>query len=88
MFDLRWWLLTRLILPVRWHRAHLRDARDQRQMCKVCGQTQEVDFIVSDETWAAVVPKRWNGRVVCLRCFERFAADRGQRCLRVFLPNP
>lgn len=58
-----------------------------RQFCKVCGQTQEVDFVVSDTTWGAVVPCRWGGRVVCLGCFEEFAARQGIHTVRVFLPG-
>lgn len=76
-----------LRLPARWMIRHFGDVAAGRQMCKVCGQTQEVDFVVANDTWEAVVPIRWDGRVVCLRCFERFAARRGLFTVRVFLPG-
>lgn len=49
----------------------------QRQTCKACGVVDGFDFHVSDETWSAVVPERLRNRVVCLTCFDGFAADAG-----------
>ena len=47
------------------------------QTCKVCGRRDHFDFNVSDETWAAVVPSAYRSRVVCLGCFDEFAARQG-----------
>lgn len=44
------------------------------------------NFNVSDSVWLKVVPKRLHNRVVCLACFDGFAAQRGidyRRNLRV-----
>lgn len=49
----------------------------QRQRCKVCWSADGFDFNVPDEVWAAVVPRELLDRVVCLRCFDDFAAARG-----------
>lgn len=49
----------------------------QRQTCKACGRPDKFNFNVSDATWAAVVPARLRSRVVCLYCFDGFAARRG-----------
>lgn len=65
------------VLPLRFLRAHWRDCRQQRQKCKVCGQADGFDFHVPDEIWEAAVPARWRKRVVCLRCFDAFARQRG-----------
>ena len=59
---------------------------DQRQSCKNCGVRNGLDFHVSDSVWARVVPKRLVTKVVCLACFDNFAARRGidyRRNLRV-----
>jgi len=71
MFE-RW-----IVLPIRWFINHVRDVRALSQKCKVCGQSDGFSFDVPDEIWDAVVPKQFQGRVVCLRCFDRFAAQRG-----------
>lgn len=52
-------------------------AARQRQICKVCGRPDKFDFRVSDEVWAAVIPEVYRNRVVCLCCFDDFAAARG-----------
>jgi hypothetical protein len=52
-------------------------AEDQRQSCKNCGVRNGVNFHVSDSVWKSVVPKRLLARVVCLACFDAFAARRG-----------
>jgi hypothetical protein len=49
----------------------------ERQTCKVCRRIDEFDFRVSDEVWRAVVPLRFRKQVVCLACFDRFAAWKG-----------
>jgi hypothetical protein len=56
------------------------------QECKNCGARDGFNFNVSGSVWAKVVPKRLQNRVVCLACFDRFAARRGvdyRRSLRV-----
>ena len=47
------------------------------QRCKVCLRPSELDFRVSDETWARVVPEPYRNLVVCLGCFDAFASQRG-----------
>ncbi len=49
---------------------------DVRQTCKVCGRPDKFNFNVPDEVWAAVVPLRYQNRVVCLACFDDFARER------------
>lgn len=56
------------------------------QTCKNCGVRDGLNFNVSDSIWASVVPKRLLNRVVCLTCFDGFAAKRKvdyHRSLRV-----
>ncbi len=56
------------------------------QSCKKCGVRDGLNFNVSDSTWEKVVPKRLRRRVLCLACFDSFAARRGvdyRRSLRV-----
>ena len=66
-----------VVLPFRFLRAHGRDCVARKQKCKVCGQTDGIDFKVRDDIWTLVVPKRWQNRVVCLRCFDQFAYKKG-----------
>jgi hypothetical protein len=49
----------------------------QQQSCKNCGVRDGLNFNVSDSIWEKVVPKRLVNKVVCLACFDRFAARRG-----------
>lgn len=75
-------------VPVRRLLAFLRERARQCQMCKACGRAQsEIGFTVSDVTWTAVVPARWQRWAVCLDCFDRFASERGLHTVRVFLVN-
>ena len=56
------------------------------QTCKNCGVRDGLNFNVSDSVWLKVVPKRLQNRVVCLACFDDFAARKGvdyRRNLRV-----
>lgn len=48
----------------------------QRQSCKNCGVRDGLNFNVSSAVWERVVPKRLINHVVCLACFDRFAARR------------
>lgn len=48
----------------------------ERQRCKVCGVPDKFDFSVSDEVWQMVVPIEYQGRVVCLSCFDDFAFEK------------
>ena len=48
-----------------------------QQTCKVCGAPDKLNFCVPDAMWAAVVPPPCLNGVVCLYCFDEFAADRG-----------
>lgn len=47
-----------------------------RQTCKVCKRKDKFDFHVPDEIWEAIVPPIFRGLVVCLECFDAFAADK------------
>lgn len=47
------------------------------QSCKSCGRRDKLNFYVPDEVWESVVPKRLRNRVVCLACFDGFAAGNG-----------
>ena len=49
----------------------------QRQTCKCCGRPDKFNFHVPDAIWRAVIPRRLEGRVVCLTCFDDLAAERG-----------
>lgn len=62
-----------IVLPLRWLNSYRRDILEHNQKCKVCGQSDHFDFHVSDDIWEAVVPVRYRTRVVCLKCFDRFA---------------
>jgi hypothetical protein len=52
-------------------------ARLERQRCRACWNADGFDFHVQDEVWAAVVPEALRNTVVCLRCFDDFAAEKG-----------
>ncbi|GEA17514.1 hypothetical protein E306M_06480 [Moorella sp. E306M] len=67
------WAEHFFVLPVRWFRIHYRNWRELRQRCKVCGCRDKFDFDVPDEVWQAVVPPKYQNRVVCLACFDDFA---------------
>ena len=47
-----------------------------KQTCGVCCKEDNFDFHVPDEVWDRVVPRQFRNRVVCLCCFDRFAAER------------
>ena len=49
----------------------------QQQTCKVCGRPDKFNFDVPDDIWAAIVPAAFRDRVVCLSCFDEFAAIKG-----------
>ena len=48
----------------------------QGQTCKVCRRPDKFNFHVPDAVWRAVVPRRLDGRVVCLSCFDDLAKER------------
>ena len=48
----------------------------RNQTCKACGYRDKLDFHVPDDLWAQVVPAEYVNRVVCLACFDSFAAER------------
>lgn len=49
----------------------------ERQTCKCCGRPDKFDFYVPDELWEQIVPADLRNRVVCLYCFDDFAAEAG-----------
>ena len=52
--------------------------RNSRQTCRVCRGENCFDFHVPDDVWKGVVPPHFRNSVVCLSCFDRFAAERNQ----------
>ena len=59
---------------VLWRPEHLKGW--QGQVCKVCGRVDVVHYQVPNELWVDVVPEELRGLVVCLRCFDAFAAQK------------
>src|SRR5688572_14159858 len=55
--------------------ASMRAATPQQQTCKICNQPDKLDFHVPDDVWFAVVPARFQNRVVCLYCFDECARE-------------
>jgi len=47
------------------------------QTCKVCGRRDIICFHVPDKIWEDVIPKNYRSLVVCLRCFDTFASEKG-----------
>lgn len=47
-----------------------------RQTCKVCKREDYWNYSVPDDLWHAIVPANLQSGVVCLGCFDRFAAER------------
>ena len=47
-----------------------------RQLCGACGRPDKFVYRVPDEIWQRVVPSALRNRVVCLVCFDDFAAMR------------
>ena len=43
------------------------------QSCKVCGAVTSVEFAVTDDMWARIVPDEYWDLVVCVDCFDAFA---------------
>lgn len=66
------WIEHFVILPFRWFKIHVRNWVTLQQRCKVCGNRDKFDFHVSNEVWKAVVPEKYQNRVVCLACFDDF----------------
>ena len=45
------------------------------QTCKACGKRDKFNFHVPDDVWDTVVPLDLRSLVVCLECFDGFAAS-------------
>lgn len=67
------WVEHFFVLPVKWLRVHYQSWKEQRQKCKVCGCRDKFDFTVPEAVWKAVIPPKYQNRVVCLACFDDFA---------------
>ena len=52
----------------------MRKNKEMKQTCKVCNRPDILCFHVPDETWEAIVPKKYRKKVACLWCFDEFAA--------------
>ncbi len=53
------------------------ERQPMRQSCRCCGVQDHLNFGVSDEVWAAVVPEWLRNSPLCLRCFDALAAHEG-----------
>jgi hypothetical protein len=51
-------------------------ARASQQSCKSCYCSDKYNFHVPDDLWKLVVPEELRNKVVCLVCFDRFAAEK------------
>jgi len=71
------WLEHFFVIPFRWFRVHTRNWFTMQQRCKACGCRDKFDFHIEDDVWRSVVPHRFRNRVVCLACFDDFAAAKG-----------
>lgn len=71
-YDYKWFEHF-FIIPCRWLRIHLRNWREMRQRCKVCGNADKFNYHVPDELWQIIVPAKYQNRVICLACFDEFA---------------
>jgi len=47
-----------------------------RNLCGACGRPDKFVYHVPDDTWERVVPSVLRNRIVCLVCFDDFAAMR------------
>jgi hypothetical protein len=47
---------------------------DMRPVCECCYQPDAFDWYVPDTVWDSIVPEYATDSVVCLRCFDNFAA--------------
>jgi hypothetical protein len=54
----------------------------KRRTCNVCGSVDNCDFKVMDDVWRATVPIEYRDQIVCIKCFENFAAERQIQLLR------
>lgn len=68
------WFEHFFIIPFRWWRLHVANWRMGQQRCKVCGCRDKFDYTVDDTLWHEIVPPKYQNRVVCLACFDDFAA--------------
>ena len=66
----------RFVRWLNWKLTHRRRLRG-REVCKRCFRENAVGFLVPDEVWQAVVPKRYRNKVLCISCFDEFATRRG-----------
>lgn len=38
--------------------------------CRLCGEWPVLDWVIKDQEWLGAVPKRIQGSVICLQCFD------------------
>ena len=57
----------------------MQDTNFQRQTCSSCCCEDKFDYHVPPSLWQAVVPKEFYDAVICLECFDKFAAEKGLR---------
>jgi len=71
------WFEHFFILPIRWYKQNYHNWINLQQRCKVCGCADKFDFHVIEDIWMKVVPEKYQNRVVCLSCFDKFAKEKG-----------
>lgn len=57
------------------------------QRCKVCGKRDKFNFQIADAVWRQIVPPAFQGRVVCLSCFDAFASAKGIKYAHALTPE-
>ena len=67
------WIEHFIILPIKWYKIHIKNWKEMRQRCKVCGCADKFDFQIEVAMWKQVLPMEYQNRVVCLSCFDDFA---------------
>jgi len=53
------------------------------RVCKVCSSPDQADFNATDVTWKTVVPIKYQNKVVCVKCFGKFACEKQVELFRV-----
>lgn len=70
-------LVEKLALSLQAFAFHYRKKRQVvPQSCKVCYKADGFDYAINNPTWKAVLPEEYHNSVVCLTCFDTFAAKK------------
>lgn len=52
-------------------------AKPHREICALCHEVSRVGFLVPDDIWRAAVHPHYQNSIICLRCFTRWADEKG-----------